>query len=479
MLTSTNKSNVGNARKILSFYRLNYGLSAPYTALIDSETMLQSSKGGVYLKDAVPKLLGGDGIKLSVTDCTVRRLRNLGEDAKGCELFARRLQRISCSCSVENETQCLKDIVDKRIDLIMIVCHLTSTKLWPPHVALIVLNKQNRLVFKSPSKQSIEQAKQSHAEKTGVLSRADKMLVQKATEEERESKKRKRGQNFGDDLNHPSKKKKKAKGPNPLSVKKSAEPKNNASSSGDSSVKANSNTEGSNQTKKRRTRGKRAKPATRTTDVDTRGHSTNTANNRNAKSDETSRTETGTDAGTRDMNTDTANNRNAKSDETSLAGSDVVRRDNNINTANNRNAKSNEASRTGSGAGTRDTNTDTVKNRNARSDETSRIGTDVGTRDTNTDTAKHRNAKSDEASLVGAQVTNKENVTEKELLPIESTAAGRTVESRNETSGGLESTGGGNAIEEGDLIENEVKKKKKQRKNRRRPASNKKKSEIN
>lgn len=459
MLTSTNKSNVGNARKILSFYRLNYGLNAPYTALVDSETMLQSSKVGVYLKDAVPKLLGGDGIKLSVTDCTVRRLRSLGEDAKGCELFARRLQRISCSCSVENETQCLKDIVDRRIDLIMIVCHLTSIKLWPPHAAVIVLNKHNTLVFKSPSKQSIEQAKQSHAERIGVLSQADKMLVQQATEEERESRKRKRGQDFGNDSSQASKKRKKAKGPNPLSVKKPTKPKNNASSGSDMVVKANSNTEGRSQTKKRRTRGKRAKTtATTTIDIGTGDDSTNKADNRNSKFDKTS--QVGTDIATADNKIDKANNPDVKAEENSSIGTEFGQRDAITDMANNPNAKFDETNL----AGAQDTNMENVIEKELL-ESTALCQT--------SDPCNETSGGSGELEPTGDDNTVKGDLTEKEF-PIESAAADQTLEPRDETNSGLESAGGGNAVKEGDLIESESKKKKKQRKNRRRPGSNKK-----
>lgn len=203
-----------NARKILAYYSVNFDISPPYHVLCDGPTLFQSMKNEIYIKQALPLLLGATAYPV-VTDCIVRELRSLGEEYSNAALFAKRATRVPCAHEESlSANECViarvRTPFEKKLVLATndIEILMTAGKL--PGVPLITIVNQTKLALKSPSRFTIEHVRRRETVKTQVLGKQDQILLKKLQSEKAEAAA----------TNRPVRKRKRVKGPNPLSVKK-------------------------------------------------------------------------------------------------------------------------------------------------------------------------------------------------------------------------------------------------------------------
>lgn len=213
-------SGVGNsARKILSFYRINFAFVPPYRVLVDGPTIYDALTRDMYLKEALPRLLGAV-THVVVTACVVKWLREQGESHSGALLFAKRATRIGCAHKGGDGSASVADCLSARLRAQdndnKFISGLTDPALLNaigdiPGVPVVSIVNGTKLILRPPSKATLSYVQQKASAKTLLLSEADKALVEKAKEAER----------LAREANRPVRqKRKRAKGPNPLSVKK-------------------------------------------------------------------------------------------------------------------------------------------------------------------------------------------------------------------------------------------------------------------
>lgn len=213
MRTASAKGN--SARKILSFYRVNFAFTPPYKVLCDGETLALSFKNDLYLKQALPKLLGSI-THIVVTECIVHHLRKQGEDYSNAALFAKRATRIPCAHEGHlSVTECITARLQKPFDLKLMLASndlaLLSSISNTPGIPLVTIANNTKLVLKPPTRFTLEFVKGTQKEKSNLLTTADKAMIDQVRAQEvaaRSSRK----------ILIP--RKKKAKGPNPLSMRK-------------------------------------------------------------------------------------------------------------------------------------------------------------------------------------------------------------------------------------------------------------------
>lgn len=80
----------------MNFFRLNYGLQPPFSVLLDPEFIQTSLLKKVFAKTALAELLGGPAV-LVVTRCVTASLRAGGDPLAGAALMAKRLQHQECA----------------------------------------------------------------------------------------------------------------------------------------------------------------------------------------------------------------------------------------------------------------------------------------------------------------------------------------------------------------------------------------------
>lgn len=214
MRTASAKGN--NARKILSFYRINFGCEPPYQVLVDGDTIHTSLSNDLYLKQALHELLGS-ATHITVTACIVNELRAKGESHSGASLFAKRASRIPCAHDGQKSaSDCIVSRLqtphDKKLMLASTdasLLKLLSDTAGIPHISIM---NNSKFVLKAPSHPTLLHVEKTQSDKMLILSQSDQVLVNKVHDAERaEREARRRGR----------KKRKRAKGPNPLSIQKS------------------------------------------------------------------------------------------------------------------------------------------------------------------------------------------------------------------------------------------------------------------
>lgn len=222
MRTASGKGN--DARKVLSYYSVNFNLSPPYQVLCDGPTIFQSLKNDLYLKLSLPKLLGATAYPV-VTNCIVSELKSLGEDFSNAALFAKRAKRVPCAHDEErtSASDCIVFRLKQRKELKLLLAtndakvmarlsHLVG-------IPSITVVNQTKLMLKPPSKATLEHVEKQQQIKGTVTNVQDRALIEKVEAEELEKLP-------GKYQIRQIKKRKRAKGPNPLSVKKPKTPKN-------------------------------------------------------------------------------------------------------------------------------------------------------------------------------------------------------------------------------------------------------------
>lgn len=212
MRTANGKGN--NARKLLSYYSVNFGISPPFQVLCDGPTIFQSLKKDLFLKQALPTLLGGTAYPV-VTNCIVAELRCLGEDYLNAALFAKRSTRVPCTHDgVFSASACVAARVNTPFETKLLLAtndvEVLSQVAKTPGIPLITIANQTKLVLKGPSRATLEHVRHREDVKSNSLNRQDRALLEKLQADD--SSKIVDAKATG--------KRKRAKGPNPLSVKK-------------------------------------------------------------------------------------------------------------------------------------------------------------------------------------------------------------------------------------------------------------------
>lgn len=212
MRTANGKGN--NARKLLSYYRVNFGISPPYQVLCDGPTIFQSLKNDLYLKQALPTLLGGTAYPV-VTNCIVSELRCLGEDYTNAALFAKRATRVPCSHDgVFGANECVAARVNTPFETNLLLAtndvEVLKQVAKTPGIPLITIANQTKLALKGPSRATLEHVLHRENVKSNSLSRQDRALLEKLQADD--------SHKITDA--RVTRKRKRAKAPNPLSMKK-------------------------------------------------------------------------------------------------------------------------------------------------------------------------------------------------------------------------------------------------------------------
>lgn len=218
----TNPFGTGNkTRKILALYRVNYGFEPPYTVLVDGPIIQEALTNELYLKHSIPQLLGAS-THIVVTACVVTWLRQQGESHSAAALFAKRAARIPCVHEGQQDetttiTECLTSKLrfrkgDEKLMLASADRALLVALANVPGIPVISVAKNNKLVLRPPTRYTLDSIAKQEMAKSTVLSAADQALVNKAREAERAEREAKRPTRS---------RRKRAKGPNPLAVKKS------------------------------------------------------------------------------------------------------------------------------------------------------------------------------------------------------------------------------------------------------------------
>lgn len=204
-------------RKTLSFFAVNFGLSPPYDVLCDGPIIFQSLKNDLYLKRSLPKLLGAPAYPV-VTECVVRELRRLGDDFTNAAIFAKRVKRVPCVHDGKADVaECLLSHLRSPSHAAFVLAtndpEASQKAARVPGVAIVSILNQKKLILQAPSLATINYVKRSQKTKIHSLSDSDRALVQEVKAAEDSLRKGRIVR----------KKRKRAKGPNPLSVKKSRE----------------------------------------------------------------------------------------------------------------------------------------------------------------------------------------------------------------------------------------------------------------
>lgn len=214
MRSGSSKGN--NARKVLSFYRVNFGFDPPFQVLLDAEMMYTAIKNNLYIKHALPTLLNASS-HIVVTSCIVRALREAGESRSSAALFAKRATRIPCAHEGKKSAlDCIKSRLTTPFET-KLMLGSNDTALFTalgaiPGIPLISTVNDSKLVLRPPTKSTLDYIQNCQSTQGALLTGADKVLVDRVRAKEQELKDARRTSIH---------KRKRAKAPNPLSVKKS------------------------------------------------------------------------------------------------------------------------------------------------------------------------------------------------------------------------------------------------------------------
>ncbi|NP_001039134.1 rRNA-processing protein UTP23 homolog [Xenopus tropicalis] len=85
-----------HAKKYLTFYRFNFGLREPYQVLLDGTFCQAALRNKIQIKEQLPKYLMGE-VQLCTSHCVMKELQSLGKELYGAKLIAQRFQVRSCS----------------------------------------------------------------------------------------------------------------------------------------------------------------------------------------------------------------------------------------------------------------------------------------------------------------------------------------------------------------------------------------------
>lgn len=220
MRVASGKGN--DAKKILTYYRVNFGLRAPYRVLCDGALIHHALTNGLYLRDALPALLGASA-RAVVTRCVHEELRSLGEATGAAALFAKRLNRVPCTHGDTRipAAECVLAAVRGGGAGLCVATNdgaLLRGVREVPGVPVVRIVGEGKFALVPPTKATLEKVAEQELFKVGVQ-RPDEV---KALEEEKERVVKLRAERKDA---RKALKRARPKGPNPLSVKKPKKPK--------------------------------------------------------------------------------------------------------------------------------------------------------------------------------------------------------------------------------------------------------------
>lgn len=207
------------AKKLISFYKYNFSFREPFQILVDGTFCQAALKNKIQIKEQMPKYLMGE-VQLCTTSCALKELESLGKELYGAKIILQRYQVRKCAHFKEPipASDCLLSMLGKTNPHHYFVAtqdHTLTTGLKEiPGVPLfyIILNT---IVLDKPSQVSLD-----HVQKVQLGE-----LVSPTQQESIRSLKEEQG--LGQRDTERRARKRKRKGPNPLSClkkKKKAEP---------------------------------------------------------------------------------------------------------------------------------------------------------------------------------------------------------------------------------------------------------------
>lgn len=203
-------------RKHLRFYRLTFGIAPAYRCLLDGSFIHQCLKVKLPIADRLEKLLQEREVRLLVPRAALEELEAFGEPCRAAVDFVQEhCEVLERPAAVGAEAACdgLRRTVGEANAGRFLVCTmdegLRRDLRRVPGVPLILLN-QTSLVLESPSAASLRNVESQERGKQGVTGEAREAI------DRIRSAARAAGTASGDG----QRVKKRAKGPNPLSVKK-------------------------------------------------------------------------------------------------------------------------------------------------------------------------------------------------------------------------------------------------------------------
>lgn len=229
------------AKKNISFYKYNFSFREPFQILVDGTFCQAALKNKIQIKEQMPKYLMGE-VQLCTTSCALKELESLGKELYGAKLILQRYQVRRCAHFTEPvpASECLLSLLGHANPHHYFVAtqdhSLTAGLKDIPGVPLfyIVLNT---IVLDRPSPASLDQVRRVQLGE----------LVRPADQESLRDLKERQGLR---DAPERRARKRKRKGPNPLScLKKKKKPEPTAPRSAEDGPK------------KKRSRHKRRKSA--------------------------------------------------------------------------------------------------------------------------------------------------------------------------------------------------------------------------
>jgi len=228
MRNATGKGN--DVRKVLTYYRASHGISSPYRVLCDSSILHLAPTRGIHLKVALPKLLGANCIPV-VTRCVLEELRQKARsndpdinaaEYQAAALYAKRCVREPCAHNnaKKSSCECISALLERGNTTKIILATNDKAILSAPAAdfPVITISNQTRLILRKPSVETIEnQEKVQAVQMASSLTRRDVKFLEEIDEDEA-AKRRRNSTAFKPSVG--IRKRRKAKGPNPLSVKK-------------------------------------------------------------------------------------------------------------------------------------------------------------------------------------------------------------------------------------------------------------------
>lgn len=207
------------AKKNISFYKYNFSFREPFQILVDGTFCQAALKNKIQIKEQMPKYLMGE-VQLCTTNCALKELESLGKELYGAKIILQRYQVRKCAHFKDPvpASECLLSMLGKTNPHHYFVAtqdHTLTTGLKEiPGVPLfyIILNT---IVLDKPSQASLDLVQKVQLGE----------LVSPSQQESIRSLKEEQGLGHRDTERRGRKRKR--KGPNPLSClkkKKKAEP---------------------------------------------------------------------------------------------------------------------------------------------------------------------------------------------------------------------------------------------------------------
>lgn len=207
------------AKKNISFYKYNFSFREPFQILVDGTFCQAALKNKIQIKEQMPKYLMGE-VQLCTTNCALKELESLGKELYGAKIILQRYQVRRCAHfkAPISASECLLSMLGETNPHHYFVAtqdHTLTTGLKEiPGVPLfyIILNT---IVLDKPSQSSLDYVQKVQLGE--LVSPAQQQSIRSLKEE----------QGLGQKDGERRGKKRKRKGPNPLSClkkKKKAEP---------------------------------------------------------------------------------------------------------------------------------------------------------------------------------------------------------------------------------------------------------------